>query len=361
LVTYGTSKKIGAALAAVAIGTLAFGASASASVKPAASPGWRQAYSKHYGAASNYSAYNAVVATSKSSAWAFGGSNVAGGNDLPVAAHWNGRSWAATALPAGVSDEIIAASAPAANDVWAASFLGGWVLHWNGSKWLVAKHFKASGEITGVTALSPTNVWVFGGSGMGPGLGTWHYNGRSWSQWQGSAVGLRNGSALSATNIWAIGGTKAPFTSIVHYNGTWRPVTASALTGLQFGRIQALSAASVWATGFVAGGSQIVPYLLHFNGTTWARYKLPWPMSPGQALASDGQGGVWLTATSSSGEIYFVHRTAKGVWSRTPVVGPGQGVVDGLTQIPGTSSLWSVGLKVAKTGGSAVVWADGAV
>ena len=80
MVTYGTSRKIGAALAAVAIGTLAFGASASASasVKPAASPGWRQVYSKHYGAANGYSGYNAVVATSKSSAWAFGGSNVAG-------------------------------------------------------------------------------------------------------------------------------------------------------------------------------------------------------------------------------------------------------------------------------------------
>jgi hypothetical protein len=361
-VTYGTSRKIGAALAAVAIGALAFGASASASasVKPAASPGWRQVYSKHYGAANSYSGYNAVVATSKSSAWAFGGSNVAGGNDLPVAAHWNGRAWTASALPAGVSDEIIAASAPAANDVWAVSFDGGWVLHWNGSKWLVAKHFKATGEITGITALSPTNVWVFGASGMGPGLGTWHYNGRSWSKWQGNAVGLQNGSALSAANIWALGGTKAPFSTIMHYTGAWHPVTASALAGLQFGRIAALSATNVWATAFVAGGSQEVPYLVHFNGK-WTRYKLPWPLSPGQALASDGQGGVWLTATSSSGEIYFVHRTAKGVWSRTPIVSPGKGVVDGLAHIPGTSSLWSVGLNVGKTDGSAVIWADGAV
>jgi hypothetical protein len=70
---------------------------------------------------------------------------------------------------------------------------------------------------------------------------------------------------------------------------------------------------------------------------------------------------VWLTATSSSGEIYFVRRTAKGVWSRTPIVSPGKGVVDGLAHIPGTSSLWSVGLNVGKTSGSAVIWADGAV
>lgn len=82
---------------------------------------------------------------------------------------------------------------------------------------------------------------------------------------------------------------------------------------------------------------------------------------PGRALASDGQGGVWLTATSSSGEVYLVHRSAKGVWSRTPFISPGKGVVDDLARIPGTSSLWSVGLKVAKTSGSAVIWADGTV
>ena len=69
------------------------------------------------------------MATSKSSAWAFGGSNVAVGGQHAVAAHWNGRAWAGGALPAGVSSEIIAASAPAANDVWAVSFFGGWVLH----------------------------------------------------------------------------------------------------------------------------------------------------------------------------------------------------------------------------------------
>ncbi|HEX4092446.1 MAG TPA: hypothetical protein VHZ33_27310 [Trebonia sp.] len=358
--THATGRKIGAALAAVAIGTLAFGASASASVTSAASPGWRQVYSKHYGAANNYSAYNAVVATSKGNAWAFGGSNVAGGNDLPIAAHWNGRAWAASALPAGAAGEISAASAPAANDVWAVTFFDGYVLHWNGSRWTVAKHLLGGGELTGVTALSPTNVWVFGGSGFGPGLGTWHFNGKTWSQWHGDATGLQTGSALSATNIWALGGTQAPFSGIMHYTGTWRPVTASVLTGLQFRSIVALSATNVWVTAETGEGSQVVPYLLHFNGK-WTRYKLPWAVFPAEDLASDGQGGLWLSALSSGGETYLVHRTAKGAWSRAPFVNPGKGVVGGLAQIPGTSSLWAAGLKTAKTNGSAVIWADGTV
>ena len=62
----------------------------------------------------------------------------------------------------------------------------------------MAKHLGGDGELTGVVALGPSNVWVFGGSGFGPGLGTWHFNGRSWSQWHGNAVGLQGGSALSA-------------------------------------------------------------------------------------------------------------------------------------------------------------------
>lgn len=348
-------------LAAVAIGTLAFGGAASASVK-AAAPGWRTVYTKHYGTASNYSGYNTVVATSKGSAWAFGSSNLAAGNDqFSVAAHWNGRAWTTSSLPSGVKSEIIAASAPAANDVWAVSFFGGWVLHWNGAKWLVAKHPSGGGELTGVTALSPTNVWVFGGSGYAGGLGTWHYNGRTWSEWGRSAVGLQVASALSATNIWAIGGSQAPDSRIAHYNGTWGLVSASALNGLQFGGILATSASNVWATAFAVQSNRQVPYLVHYNGR-WTRYQLPWAVVPGRTVVADGHGGVWLTAMSTTtGQMYFVHRTAAGVWSRTLAVSAAKGEVDGLAQIPGTASLWAAGFTVGKTGGNAVVWADGAV
>jgi len=33
-----------------------------------------------------------------------------------------------------------------------------------------------------VTALGPDDVWVFGGPGADPGVGTWHFNGHSWTQ-----------------------------------------------------------------------------------------------------------------------------------------------------------------------------------
>jgi hypothetical protein len=70
-----------------------------------------------------------------------------------------------------------------------------------------------------VVALSAKNVWVFGGGGETLGWGTWHYNGKSWTQSRGHAEDITDGSALSATRIWAIGGLSAPQSQIVHYTG----------------------------------------------------------------------------------------------------------------------------------------------
>ena len=336
----------------------------------AAVPGWRQVYSKHYGVAANNSSFGTVVATSKDNAWALGGSDLSGGNGTKpqaVAAHWNGHGWSDVALPAGVPDDIDAASAPASNDIWAVTHLGGYILHWNGSHWSIAKRLKAGSallppQLTGVVALSATNVWVFGASGDTGGFGTWHYNGKAWSEWRRDAVNISVGSAVSATSIWAIGGLSAPQSAIVHFiNGTWHLVSASALSGLQFGGIQAFSNTNIWVSASAATGSTVVSYLLHYNGK-WTRYKLPWSVLTTQHLASDGQGGLWLTTLSpSSGQTYAVHRTAKGAWARTSTFAIGQAGVLDLAHIPGTSSLWAVGLKAGKTNTSAVIWADGTI
>lgn len=334
----------------------------------AAAPGWRQVYSKHYGVAANYSSYGTVVATSRDNAWALGGSDLSGGNRTtqhPVAVHWNGKAWSGYALPSGISSSIIAASAPAASDVWAVTWLGGYILHWNGKHWAVAKRLAGSGpggpQLTGVVALSATNVWVFGGSGYIGGFGTWHYNGKTWSEWGRNAVNISVGSAVSAKSIWAVGGPSDPATAIVHFNGTtWQLMHASALSGLQFGRIQAFSNTNIWVNASAPGGSSLVSYLLHYNGK-WVRYKLPWSLST-VGLTSDGQGGMWLTGVSlANGQTYVMHRTSKGAWSRTAIVSTPQGGVRDVTRVPGTSSLWAIGTKAVKTVTNAVIWADGAV
>jgi hypothetical protein len=323
----------------------------------AAVPGWRPFFRQHYGAPGNFSGYMAVVAPGKSDAWAFGGTALSGGtapSGRPVAERWNGRAWRASPLPAGLHDTINAASAASATDIWAVTHFGGYVLHWNGTRWSLAKRLAGGGQLTGVTAVSADDVWVFGGGGSTGGLGTWHFNGRAWQQWKGNASGLENASALSGSNIWALGGTLTPFSTIMHFNGrSWRPVTATALSGLSFRDIRAFGRNDIWACGT---GASDFPWLVHFNGARWTRIMFPWRVDPSR-IAADGRGGLWVTALGPTNQPFVVHRTATGRWSRTPI----STFLFGLALIPGTASLWGVGSATTRAGANAVIWAFGTV
>jgi hypothetical protein len=344
----------------------------------ASGTGWRQVFSHHSALAGSFSFYHSVVATGMGNAWALGGANGSpqGGNDTPdpAIAHWNGSAWKVSGVPSGVNSSITAASAPAANDIWAVTFQNGWILHYDGRVWTVAKHVTGQGEFTGITATSASNVWVFGGGGFEGGLGTWHFNGSTWTQWKtGQAVGLEFASALSAKDIWAVGGTQTPQSAIERFNGTsWQLASTKGMPSgqLQFNHIWASSDRNVWvATGrFLPTTDSDQALLLHFNGSTWSTFTVPGgPTGNGsiaalEAIASDGSGGVWLieqTSTPTTFALYMVHRTAAGSWLRTKVASgsSGPGLI-GLGHIPGTNSLWAVG---GATGGNAVIWAYGMV
>jgi len=352
------SLKTSAACAAVSAVALMLG---TASPAQAAALGWRQVLSQHYGAATNASLYQSVVATGKNSAWALGGTDLteATGGGRPVAVHWNGRGWSGVGMPAGVTSYIFAAGASSPGNIWAVTFLGGYILRWNGARWSVAKHLTGFGELTGVTALSPSNVWVFGSSGSFQGLGTWHFNGRAWRQmpFHSVAGGLATASALSATNIWAIGnGPALPYTSIDHFNGrSWQRVSARALSGLLFRDIHAFSSSNVWVSAESNGIGQPA-WLVHFNGRAWTRIRVPFTLET-DFFASDGRGGLWLTGQSLTGQSFIIHRSPGGVWSRASI----PAVLNDLALIPGTTSLWAAGSRATKTGSNAVVWAHGPV
>ncbi|HEY5351902.1 MAG TPA: hypothetical protein VIK57_05565 [Streptosporangiaceae bacterium] len=282
----------------------------------AASPtGWRVVSSQHYGSATAYSGLMTVVAPAKKDTWALGGSDLSGATaGTPVAEQWNGAAWQTATLPSGLTSYIEAASAPGSKDIWAVSGLGEYVLHYDGITWSVAKQWAPGGialQLTGVTAFSPMNVWVFGGPGGDPGLGTWHLHGTTWTQVTGPGGGITTASALSARDIWAIGASSAPQRTIVHYDGTrWQKVASPALSGLQFNRIDALSATN-----------------------------------------------IWLSAMKGSKPA--LHYTSAGAWSRT-LLGT-QALVSSFALIPGTTSVWAAGfLPDPTSGGDATVWAHGA-
>jgi hypothetical protein len=353
-------RRVGIACAAVAALTLG-------TVLPSQAAGvvgWRQVYSKHFGGAANLSTFGAAVAFSGKNVWALGGTDYQNGyqpSGAPIAVHWNGFHWSAIPMPAGVVGTIGSVSADSPGDVWAATFYGGYVLHLRKTRWSVAAHLPQpgplAGTISGITALSPTNVWVFGeGRGAVGALGTWHYDGHIWTQWQGNAIGLVTASAISARDIWAVGGLTVPFGSIERFNGgSWRPVTAAALGGLSFDGITAFSDTNVWVTATAAANLD-KSSLLHYT-TRWSKVAIPWPVEARGAVTSDGRGGLWVIGTSSTGKSYAMHRTAAGAWSRVAI----SGSLWNLAAIPGTTSELGVGYALAKGRANAVISAYGTI
>ena len=331
-------------------------------VQAASAPGWRVVFSHHYGGSLVSSGYVAVASPSRTAAWAVGGADGTGNpaTGRPVSARWRHGSWRAIRLPSGLSGYLGDVSADSANDAWAVSIFTGYVLHWNGTKWAVARRFPVHGlpkELTGVTAISPSNVWVFGGPGADPGLGTWHFNGHSWQHVTSSpGDGIEAASALSATNIWAIGSASAPQDSIAHFTGRWKTVRATALSGLQFSAITAVSSHDVWAVGTVQTNSS-QPRLVHMTSRGWSRVRVPWLVDP-ISMAPDGRGGIWITADNSSG-LWTLHRLATGSWSRIKI--ESTPALLRIALIPGTTSLWGAGSVRAKSVANAAVWAHGRI
>jgi hypothetical protein len=355
-----TRSALTSAKVAVGVSAAALVVSAALPAQAASSPGWRRSASVHYGAANTYSQFADVAPVSSKDAWAVGGLDDAQ-TGKPAAYSWTGKSWRAAALPKGLHGSLDQLSASSAKDVWAVSDQGGFIVHYNGSKWSAAtKRFTGSAELTGVTAFSPSNVWVFGGSGAYPGQGTWRYNGKAWKKdTAASNLGIERASAVSATNMWAIGSVMVGDDSIFHYvRGTWRQAKASALSGVQFTDIRALSAANVWAAAFVPA-RPFTSYLIHLTRHGWSRIKVPWAVAVGQ-LTTDGRGGFWLTALSSTtSAAWALHWSKAGHWSRTLLTHSGG--VFSIAQIPGTTSLWATGTVNTKVGSNATIWADGRV
>jgi hypothetical protein len=337
--------------------------------------GWRVVLRAHFGSAhgSHDSVFDAVVAPARNDVWVFGSTDDASTGGRPVAEHWTGRAWRRASLPATLKGSIFAASAVSRGDIWAVSEDSGWVLHWNGIRWSVALRLKESGDpadFTGVTALSRTDVWVFGGEDNGltglVGFGTWHFNGKAWKHLSPHARGgnVVQASAVSPADIW---GTGINFSDnpaqgkISHYNGrTWQNVKMTG-SGMQWPRYEyAATAASVWVDGYRTSASHLEPALARWNGRSWQKVAVHAPASADllNGITPDGRGGLWIEAESSaSGRWWMLHRSASGIWTSTAL--PAHASLGQAALVLGTTSLWGAGSAPVVSGRDAEIWAYG--
>ncbi len=306
---------------------------------------------------SSHSQFTSVIAEGRTG-WFFGGSNFAG-RGRPVVLLYNGGH-RSPALPSGLHSWIAGASAVAPNDIWAVTFLGGSVLHWNGLNWAQVRNggWSTKAQLTGILAFSPHNVWLFGARGPSHrGAGTWHLSGTKWTQVRGVAADIYRASAVSSSDMWGIGGIRGTLNALLRFRrGKWLHETPANLAGFSYSYVLALGPGNVWVAGSVAGS----PELGHYNGSGWAALSVP-ALVPPSAMCRDGRGGLWVIANPGLGPSSVLDRSARGGWTTVPVGTTSASEVLACALLPRTTAAWGAGKAPAPNGSAAAVYGYGKV
>jgi hypothetical protein len=209
------------------------------------------------------------------------------------------------------------------------------VEHWNGTAWSIvpvpdptppAGSTLASAQLTGVSAVSSTDIWAVGSYSLGgialTGLTlTMHYDGTAWrvvsspnipggTTFNPERTVLNGVAAAGHNDVWAVGnifttdGTNgAAKAEVMHWDGTaWTFVPDAATTNL-LSSVTAASPTDVWA---VAGNGTE-----HWNGTAWTAVAIPSDVAASGVLAAvgavPGTGETWAVGTNGSRSLALHH------------------------------------------------------
>jgi hypothetical protein len=256
---------------------------------------WSVVASPNVGTGTN--ALFGVAAVSQSDVWAVGNSETSAFLPQTLTLQWNGTQWSVVASPnVGSNENFLAGLAViSANDIWAvgeylntSSIFKTLILHWNGHKWsVVASPNAGSGSnvFFGVTADSASDVWAVGeftnSSSVNQTL-TEHWNGTTWSVVASPNMGSGNNAltgvaAVSTSDVWAVGGSfNGPF--IEQWNGTKWSIVLSPAASIELNGVTVISASDIWAVGQVFQTAGVIQTLtLHWNGTKWKAVASPNP------------------------------------------------------------------------------------
>jgi hypothetical protein len=310
---------------------------------------------------------NDVAALPGGTAWAGGQTP----NHRESVYHLTGGQWHSTALagPPGSFVADVSATSPA--NVWFSNNADQ-AGHRSGNGWAV-KSFGPNSQLDGVLTTGPGNTWAFTYQQATGQAVAHHYNGTSWQATTLPAAvggaGLTGPySASSSSNIWTWAWTNAGVTTM-HYDGTkWQTASLPAnlipaFPNLEPERMLAESPGNVWATAdnFSLQGNNVIQgpvVLLHWDGHSWSKItgQLPAGALTGP-IASDGHGGLWLSAVTPGDQPFLVH-DSHGTWTAYPMPVQTVGVmrVTSLALIPGTRLVLGVsdlGYNSGATNGAA--------
>jgi hypothetical protein len=313
-----------------------------------------------------------VAAISSNDVWTVGYTH--DNNDIRKALveHWDGSSWnvVPSPNPSTNHNELYAVAATSSNDVWAVGYsdknhgnASTLTEHWNGSTWKVVPSPSPGYDgdaLQGVAAISANNVWAVGYHSTGIFQGQTlieHWNGSTWSVVpspnpdQGGNNTLQGVTAISTNDVWAIGlyidiNSLVEHTIAEHWDGSSWKLVASANpnpTLDTFNAISAFSTNDVWAVG-TAGMGGLGGLIEHWNGSKWSGINDPnigttWL----NGVAAISPNNVWIIGLESL-HTHIEQWNGKS-WKITPSPNPSShgDVLRGIANVPGSTSLWTVG------------------
>src|SRR5262245_40119008 len=206
---------------------------------------------------------------------------------------------------------------------------------WDGQRWTrfpLPHPFNTFVEVLAVEAVGPNDVWAIGHGRSGATLDllpiAWHWNGTEWSH----------------VLMPRLGAVQVTPTDLV-----------------------AVSPTEIWAVGYKLvrlDDPGNLPAVERWDGTAWqgvAGPDLPpdvYPHATLDAVAADGQGGIWAAGSTVAPNFpiepsftsFFAHFD-DGSWAVQIEPDSLQGEIRGLTQLPGTTTLWAVGATRDRIGG----------
>jgi hypothetical protein len=332
----------------------------------------------------------AVAALSAADAWAVGQYEGTDAVQHPLAEHWDGAGWGVVSTPSpGTAYNFLqAVSADAPNDVWAVgqqtspnTTAQPLIEHWNGAAWSYSAPATQSGtaiDLSGVAALSTSNVWAVGSGTVSTPQSTTtvplieHWDGSRWSIVTGASLpssssgpqytSLSAVAALSANDVWAVGSL------IEHWNGSAWSVVATASGDADFTSVSASAANDVWAagTGLPSGvggcGYGAAAFVDHWDGSHWTSVSAAVPPSGSSisgltAVSAASASDVWVVGGTgvSSGRAFayapFVEHWDGAHWNTlsTPTARTAGGLA-GVAARPGVA--FAVGQNIDRNGPS---------
>jgi len=298
-----------------------------------------------------------VSALSPTDAWAVGSVQTPS-RARPLAEHWDGTAWHEVKTPTDgrhirLLHDVAAISH---DDVWAVGTeisLGSGAVHsltehWDGTAWSIVKPPNAHAdrdELNGVVAGSSDNVWAVGYKDFPSAPFVAHWNGTRWSQQLAPPGEALSGAAVRFGTLWTVGTN--PFGDrhallAMRAGRSWRTSVAPphALQGITL-----RNTSDAWAVGYKPGKGPafLQPLILHWDGASWKASPTPTLHRSAElrAVAALSATKAWAVGTRNFRHPLVMKWNGQA-WSVVfqPLV---NGILDDVTTVPGSHSLWAVG------------------